>query len=110
MCHVSLRESSAVKFDRAEIAFTLALFHRQKPLADEGGEETEVLEKNPDDAFQKMPHTGAHKIRTQSRVEPALSSIACRRCWASRHALHHIFSSYSTGVSYHMMDSETNDV
>ena len=79
MCHVLLRERSAVKLDRAENAFTLALFHRQKPLTDKGGDKNEVLEKDPDDAFQKKPHTGAHKIRTQSRVEPALSSIARRR-------------------------------
>ena len=34
MCHVARRDSSAVKFDRVEIAFNLALFYWLKRLAD----------------------------------------------------------------------------
>ena len=40
--HVVGRDSSAVKFDRAEIAFTLTVFYCLKPLPDEGGQETRV--------------------------------------------------------------------
>ena len=47
MCHVVQRDISAVKFDRDEITFILALFHWLKPLTGEGGEETEVLMGNP---------------------------------------------------------------
>ena len=37
VCHVVQRDSSAIKFDRVEIAFILAIFYRQKLLTDEGG-------------------------------------------------------------------------
>ena len=40
ICHLVWRDSSAMKFDRNEIAFILALFYWMKPLTDEGGEET----------------------------------------------------------------------
>ena len=40
--HVVRRDSLAVKFDRVEIAFSLALFYCLKPFTDEGWEETEV--------------------------------------------------------------------
>ena len=42
VCHLVLRDSSAIKFDRVEIAFIAALFYWLKPLTDEGGEETGV--------------------------------------------------------------------
>ena len=37
MCHEVQRESSGIKFYRAEVAVTLALFHWLKPLTDEEG-------------------------------------------------------------------------
>ena len=47
VCHLVRRDSSAVTFDRVEIAFILALFYWLKPLTDEGGEETGVPGENP---------------------------------------------------------------
>ena len=48
VCHLVRRDSSAIKFDRVEIALMLAfLFYRLKPLTDEGGEETGVPGENP---------------------------------------------------------------
>ena len=41
------RDSSAVKFDRVEIAFILSMFDWLKPLTNEGGEETELQGENP---------------------------------------------------------------
>ena len=46
VCHMVRRDSSANKFDRVEIAFTLALFYWLKPLTNEGGEETGVPGEN----------------------------------------------------------------
>ena len=42
VCLLVRGESSAITFDRDEIAFILTLFHWLKPLTDEGGEETGV--------------------------------------------------------------------
>ena len=53
------RDSSAAKFDRAELAFILALFHRLKQLIDEGGRKPEYPEKTIDDKLHKMPHAKA---------------------------------------------------
>ena len=47
MCHVVQKDSSAVKCDRAEITFTLALFYWLRLLTNEGGEETIVPGENP---------------------------------------------------------------
>ena len=47
MYHEIRRYSSAIKFDRVEIAFIVALFHWLKPLTDDGGEETGVPGENP---------------------------------------------------------------
>ena len=47
VCHLVRRDSSAVKFDRVEIAFILALLYWLKPLTVEGGEETGEREENP---------------------------------------------------------------
>ena len=47
VCLVVQRDSSDIKLDRAEIAFTLALFYWLKSSTDEGGEETEVPRENP---------------------------------------------------------------
>ena len=46
-CHLVRRDSSAIKFDRDEIAFILALLYWLKPLTDEEGEETGVPGENP---------------------------------------------------------------
>ena len=40
VCNLVRRDSSAIRFDRVEIAFILALSNWMKTLADEGGEET----------------------------------------------------------------------
>ena len=40
-------DSSAIKFDRVEIAFILALLYWLKPLTDEVGEETGALGEYP---------------------------------------------------------------
>ena len=36
MCHVVRKDSSAIKFDRVEIAFILALFYWLESLTDKG--------------------------------------------------------------------------
>ena len=56
-CGSLQRDSSAVGFDRAEIASVLALSYWLKPLTMEVGRKLEYLEKIPDDKLQKMPHT-----------------------------------------------------
>ena len=68
VCHVVRIDSSAIKFDRAEIAFILASFHWLKPLTDERGEETEVPGETSDDEPQKMPHAGARKFKPKRRL------------------------------------------
>ena len=45
MLYVVRRDSSAIQFDRVEIAFILAYW--MKPLTDKGGEETGVPGENP---------------------------------------------------------------
>ena len=57
------QNSSAIKFDRVEMAFILALVYWLKPLTDERGEETRVPGENPDDELQQMPHTIVKKIQ-----------------------------------------------
>ena len=42
-----------------------------EPFTDEGGEETAVPKKTPDDELQKMAHTKARKFQPQQRLEPA---------------------------------------
>ena len=46
-CHLVRRDSSAIKFDRVEIAFIWALFYWLNHETDEGGEETRVTGENP---------------------------------------------------------------
>ena len=46
-CHVVRRDSSAIKFDRAVIAFLLVLLHWLKPLTDGAGEGTGVPGEKP---------------------------------------------------------------
>ena len=60
-CHVVQMDSSAIKFDRVEIAFSLASFDWLKPS--NGKRE----EKTPDDELQKMPYTEVRKFKPQSR-------------------------------------------
>ena len=47
VCHLVRRDSSAIKFDRVEITFILALFYWLKLLTDEGREETGAPGENP---------------------------------------------------------------
>ena len=56
-CHAVRRDSSAIKIDRVEIVFNLALFYWLNHYADEGGEETGVPGENPGDELQKVQHT-----------------------------------------------------
>ena len=74
-CHVVWRESSATKFDRAKIAFFLALFYW---LNYQLIKEERKPEKTRADELQKMPHTVAQKFKPQLRLEPALSTIGGR--------------------------------
>ena len=46
-CHLVRKDSSAIKFDRVEIAFIWVLFYWLNHLTDEGGEETGVPGENP---------------------------------------------------------------
>ena len=55
VCHLAPRDSSAIKYDRVEIAFTLTLLYWLKSLTDEGGEETGAPGRKPlDDGLQNM--------------------------------------------------------
>ena len=70
MCHVVQRDSPAIKFDRVEIAFVLAFFYWLKPLTDEGGEETGVPEKTPDDRPQKILATMYNTRNNEQYLQP----------------------------------------
>ena len=59
MSHVVQRDSLAVKFDRAEIIFILALFYWLNHSPMMKGRKREYPKKTPDDEFQKMLHTQA---------------------------------------------------
>ena len=65
--HIVLRNSSAIKFDRVEIAFLCSFILLAELFTDEGGEET-----TPDDELKKMSQTKARKFKPQPRLEPAL--------------------------------------
>ena len=57
-CHLVRRDSSAIKFDRVEIAFIWASFFigwTINPMKE--GRKLEYPEKTPGDELQKMPHT-----------------------------------------------------
>ena len=47
VCKLVRRDSSAIKLNRVEIAFILALFYWLKPLTDVGGDETGAPGENP---------------------------------------------------------------
>ena len=70
--HMVRLDSSAIKFDIVEIMFILTLFYWVKPLTDEGGEETGVLEENPWWQASEMPHTKAWKSKPQAGLKPTL--------------------------------------
>ena len=73
MCHLMRRDSSAIKFDRVEIAFILALFYWLKPLPDKEGMKPEYSEKTPyEKPLQKMPQTNDWNFKPQPRLEPTL--------------------------------------
>ena len=67
VCHVGRRDSSAIKFDRVEIVFILAVFYWLKK-----GRKPKYADLTPDDELQKMPHTKGRKFKPQPRLEPAL--------------------------------------
>ena len=79
-CHVVLRDSSAIEFDRVEIAFIWALFHWLNHLPIKEGRKPEYLEKTPGDILQKMPHytdTGATSLTTNFITPGPWQSIRC---------------------------------
>ena len=63
-CHLVRRDSSAIKFDRVEIAFIWALFYWLNHETDEGGEETRVPGENP----WRPRLSGYSQKRAQSRT------------------------------------------
>ena len=69
-------DSSAIKFDRVEIAFILALFHWPKPLTDEGGEKTGVPRENP----RRIAYENA-TYKSPSVYVPAKTPPALKHWW-----------------------------
>ena len=82
----------AIKFDRNEIAFILAVYPWLKPLKDEGWEVTGLTGKLelPDNGFQKIPHTRARNS-SPSRDSNPHSSVGGRRVLGKQtcQLLHH---------------------
>ena len=68
------RDSSAIKFDRVEIAFILALFCWLNRLPMKEGRKPEYPEKTPGDELQKMPHTKARRL-SPARLEPRTTAV-----------------------------------
>ena len=70
----NMRDSAAIKFDRAEITFISALPYWLKLLANEGGEETVVpRERKPLMMSFRTCHTQKpENSNPQPRLEPAL--------------------------------------
>ena len=71
-CHLVRRDSSAIKFDRVEVAFIWTFILLAKPLNRwrRGGNRS-IRRKKPDDELQKLPHTTARRCKPQARLEPA---------------------------------------
>ena len=69
-CHLVWRDSSAIKFDRVDIALFELYFigWTIKPMKE--GRKPEYLEKTPGDELYKMPHTTARRFKPQARLEP----------------------------------------
>ena len=63
VCLVVRRDTSAIRCDRAQIAFISA-----ETIIDEG-EKTKVPGKPPDDMLHKIPHTEAQKFKPQPRLK-----------------------------------------
>ena len=71
-CHLVRRDSSAITFDRVEIAFIWAFYFivwTIKPMKE--GRKPEYPEKNPWRRASEMPHTTARRFKPQARREPA---------------------------------------
>ena len=77
--HLVRRDSSAIKFDRVEIAFILALFYWLKPLTDEGGEETRVPGENSPMTSLKKCHILKSENSSPKRDLNLHSSIGDRQ-------------------------------
>ena len=58
----------AIKFDRVEIAFVLALFYWLNQLLMKEGIKPEYPEKTPGDELQKMPHKWSPKNQAPSKI------------------------------------------
>ena len=68
--HVLRRDSSAIKFDRVEIAFILAMFHWLKPQTDKGWQQARL-------SRQICPrHNTAHVSGTLNNSEPTKPPVA----------------------------------
>ena len=89
VCHVVRRGSSAIQFDRVEVAFILALFYWLNPLTNEGEEENGVpREKNPMTSFDTFSvHFYFFWSINWSAI--ALNSVG-ESCQALPHVLHTI--------------------
>ena len=72
VCHLVRRDSSAVKFDRVEIAFILALSLLAETINIKEGRKPELPEKTADDELQKMPHTKTRTFKPKARPKPTL--------------------------------------
>ena len=64
-------DSSAIKFDRVKIAFTLALLYWPNHQPMEEGRKPDYTEKTHVDELQKMPHSKARRFMPQARLESA---------------------------------------
>ena len=58
-------DSSAIKFDRVEIAFISDLFYWLNHLPMKEGRKPEYPEKTPGGELQKMPHIKARRFKPQ---------------------------------------------
>ena len=77
VCHVVLRDSFPVKFDRAKTSFIFASFHWMKLLTDEGKEKSEEPGNNP--RASEKNHILQAEISSQNRGSNPRCSISSRR-------------------------------
>ena len=75
-CHVAkgIMGSSAIKFERVEIAFILAVFYWLEPLTDEGGEETGVPGENL--SWQASENATYLSLKIQTPTETQTCTLA----------------------------------
>ena len=75
-CHVAkgIKGSSAIKFERGEIAFILAVFYWLEPLTDEGGEETGVPGENL--SWQASENATYLSLKIQTPTETQTRTLA----------------------------------